>query len=61
MTAIEKLNAYAASVNAARKLVEAEHRTMAQGVALMAKHGARTIADAMHCEACAIVSRASIA
>ena len=53
MTALEKLNNLAAAVAAERGRVEKQHSTLAQGMALMSKHGARTIADAVHAEAVA--------
>ena len=56
MTALEKLNKLAADVYAETLRVQKEFPTMAQGIALMAKHGARTIRDAIHAEAMTRVS-----
>lgn len=51
MTALEKLNKLAADVAAERARIEKKNTTLAQGMALMSKHGSRTIADAVYAEA----------
>ena len=56
MTALEKLNEFAAEVYAQTLMIRKAHATMAQASALMAKHGARNIEDAIYAEAVSRVS-----
>jgi len=55
MTAIEKLNKLAADLEAACVVVRKNNPTMAKSVALMQKHGARSIEDAITAEAYTLI------
>lgn len=55
MTALEKLNKLCADVAAEEQQVRKQNTTMAQGIALRAKHGTRTIIEAYRAEATARV------
>ena len=53
MTALEKLNKMAADIHAEATRLQAQYPKMADGIAFMRKHGARTIAEGFRAEATA--------